>query len=62
MSVAFPTPETMVALLQAAHQKAFALSLNAAVPTKETIGDLIRKANAEMTSLNSAIEKVTPKA
>src|SRR3972149_4669045 len=62
LSVAFPTPETMVALLQAAHQKAFALSLNAAVPTKETIGDLIRKANAEMTSLNSAIEKATPKA
>ena len=62
LSVAFPTPETMVALLQAAHQKAFALSLNAAVPTKETIGDLIRKANVEMTSLNNAIEKAKPKA
>src|SRR3990170_2474523 len=62
LSVAFPTPETMVALLQAAHQKAFALSLNAAIPTKDNIGDLIRKANAEMTSLNSAIEKATPKA
>jgi large subunit ribosomal protein L10 len=61
LSVAFPTPETMVALLQTAYQKAFAFSLNAAVPTKETIGDLIRKANAEMTSLNSAIEKTTPK-
>jgi large subunit ribosomal protein L10 len=62
LSVAFPTPETMVALLQTAHQKAFALSLNAAVPTKETIGDLIRKANAEMTSLKTATERVQPKA
>jgi large subunit ribosomal protein L10 len=62
LSVAFPTPETMIALLQVAHRRAFALSLNAAVPTKETVGDLIRKANAEMTSLNKAIEKATPKA
>jgi hypothetical protein len=49
-------------LLQSAHQKAFALSLSAAVPTKETMGDLIRKANMEMRSLSSALEKVAPKA
>jgi hypothetical protein len=36
--------------------------LNAAVPTKETIADLIRKAHTEMLSLNSAVEKTTPKA
>jgi hypothetical protein len=48
--------------LHTAHQKAFALSLAAAVPTKESIGDLIRKANAEMTSLSKAVEKATPKA
>ncbi|MCJ7560249.1 50S ribosomal protein L10 [Candidatus Bathyarchaeota archaeon] len=62
LSIAYPTAENMVMLLQVAHQKAFALSLNAAVPTKETIADLIRKANMEMLSLNSAVEKKTPKA
>jgi len=38
------------------------LSLGAAIPTKETIGDLIRKAQAELLSLNNAVEKTTPKA
>jgi len=47
--------------LQIAHQKAFALSLNATVPTKETIADLVRKAHTEMLSLNSAVEKAAPK-
>jgi hypothetical protein len=49
-------------LLQSAHQKAIALAVGAAIPTKDTIGDLIRKANAEMKSLNSAMEKAQPKA
>jgi large subunit ribosomal protein L10 len=62
LSIAYPTSENIVMLLQTAHQKAFALSLNAAVPTKETIADLIRKAHTEMLSLNSAVEKTTPKA
>jgi large subunit ribosomal protein L10 len=61
LSIAYPTKENIDALLQTAHQKAFALSLGAAVPTKENIGDLIRIANSEMTSLNKAVEKVTPK-
>jgi len=51
----------MTVLLQTAHQKAFALSLNAAVPTKETIADLVKKAHTEMLSLNSAVEKAAPK-
>ena len=51
-----------VMLLQTAQQKAFALSLNATVPTKETIANLLRKAHAEMLSLNKAVEKATPKA
>jgi large subunit ribosomal protein L10 len=62
LSIAYPTSENIVALLQVAHQKAFALSLGAAVPTKETIEDLIRKAHTEMLSLNSAVERVKPKA
>lgn len=60
LSVAYPTPENTVSLLQIAHRNAFALSLNAAAPAKETIADLIRKANAEMSSLNTAAEKVKP--
>ena len=61
MSIAYPTAENMVMLLQTAHQKAFALSLNAAVPTKETIADLVRKAHTEMLGLNTAVEKAAPK-
>ena len=62
LSIAYPTSENIKALLQTAHQKAFALSLNANVPTKETIADLLRKAHIEMLSLNSTVEKATPKA
>ncbi len=62
IAIVYPTSENIVTLLQVAHQKAFALSLGAAVPTKETIGDLIRKAQSEVLSLNSAVEKATPKA
>jgi hypothetical protein len=45
----------MAALLQLAHEEAYALSINACVPTKETIADLVRKANAEMLSLSSRV-------
>lgn len=61
LSIAYPTSENIVMLLQTAHQKAFVLSLNAVVPTKETIADLIRKAHTEMLSLKTAAEKATPK-
>lgn len=61
LSIVYPTPENIIMLLQTAQQKAFTLSLNAAVPTKETIADLLRKAHTEILSLNSAIEKTTPK-
>jgi len=62
LSIAYPTSDNIVTLLQTAEQKALALSLNAALPTKETIADLFRKAHAEMLSLNSVVEKATPKA
>jgi hypothetical protein len=52
----------MVALLQIAHKEAYALSLGAAIPTKETIEDLIRKAHAEMLSLSSRVPTLEGKA
>lgn len=61
LTIAYPTTENIDALLQTAHQNAFILALNAAVPVKETIADLLRKAHTEMLSLNSAVEKATPK-
>jgi large subunit ribosomal protein L10 len=61
LSIAYPTSDNMNMLLQIAHKEAFTLSLNAAVPTKETIADLVRKAHTEMLSLNSVVEKATPK-
>jgi large subunit ribosomal protein L10 len=61
LTIAYPTTENINTLLQTAHQNAFILALNAAVPAKETIADLLRKAHTEMLSLNSAMEKATPK-
>jgi hypothetical protein len=34
--------------------------MNAAIPTKDTIADLIRKANAEMLAIKSLTEKQQP--
>jgi large subunit ribosomal protein L10 len=58
--VAYPTPENIVLILQDAHQKAYGLALNAAVPIKDAIADLIRKAHMEMLSLNSSVTEKTP--
>ena len=38
-----------------AHREAYSLAINAAVPTKETVKDLIRKAYVEMLSLSSRV-------
>ncbi len=62
MGIAYPTPETIRTLLQTAQQKATALSVAAGIVTKDTVGDLLRKANAQMESLNTAVEKAKPKA
>ena len=62
MEIAYPTTETIRALLQTAQQKATALSMAAGIVTKDTVGDFIRKANAEMESLSKAAEKAKPKA
>jgi large subunit ribosomal protein L10 len=62
LSIAYSTSETTVMLLQIGHRRAYALSINAAVPTKETIADLLRKANAEMLSLSSRLPTLEEKA
>lgn len=61
LSVAYPTADSMVALLQVAHREAHALSVGAAAPTKDTILDLIRKAHMEMLSLSSRVPTVEEK-
>lgn len=64
LSIAYPTDDNIIALLQVAHREAYALSISAAIPTKDTIEDLIRKAHAEMLSLSSRLpikeEKTEP--
>jgi large subunit ribosomal protein L10 len=62
LSIAYPTPENTVMLLQVAHREAYLLSLNAPAPTKETMADLIRKAHMEMLSLSSRLPTLAKKA
>jgi large subunit ribosomal protein L10 len=62
ISIAYPTPENIITLLQIAHQQARALSINAAMPAKETIADLIIKAHMEMLSLSSRLPTLEGKA
>ena len=59
--IAYPSRDTIVALVQIAHREAYALGVNAAVPAKETIEDLIRKAHTEMLTLSkiTGSEKAT---
>lgn len=62
LSIAYPTTENIVSLLQVAHREAYTLSINATVPTKDTIEDLIRKAHMEMLSLSSRLPTIGEKA
>ncbi len=62
LGISYPTPETIRSLLSIAHQKAVALSVSAGIVTKDTVADLIRKANAEMESLSKAAEAHKPNA
>lgn len=62
LSIAYPTSENTVMLLQVAHREAYLLSLNASAPTKETMADLIRKAHMEMLSLSSRLPTLEEKA
>ncbi|RLI41337.1 50S ribosomal protein L10 [Candidatus Bathyarchaeota archaeon] len=56
LNSAYPTPENIRLLLQMVSQESFALAMNAGVPTKDTVGELLRKANAEMLSLRSKLK------
>jgi hypothetical protein len=58
LSIEYPTDETVVALIQVANKEAYALAIGAAIPMKETIEDLIRKAHAEMLGLSSRVPTV----
>ena len=60
ITIAYPTTESINALLQTAHKKAFILALNAALPAKEIMADLIRKANIEMLNLSNLVDKAKP--
>ena len=62
LSVAYPTKDNIVALLQVGYREAYSLAMNAAVPTKETVEDLIRRAHIEMLSLSSRVPSVEEKA
>jgi hypothetical protein len=62
LSRAYPTIENMEMLVQIAHQEAYTLAINAAIPNKETIKDLIREAYTEMLSLSSSLPSLEEKA
>jgi large subunit ribosomal protein L10 len=53
LNITYPLPENISFLFQAAHKEAYTLALNAAVFNRETITDLLRKANSEMLSVLS---------
>lgn len=54
VSIAFPTKETIVPLVQKAFRESMGLSLEAAIPTKENIDRLLAKADAQMLAVASA--------
>ncbi len=54
VSIAFPTKDTIVPLIQKAFREAFGLSISAAIPTKENIEMLIAKADSQMLAVASA--------
>ena len=61
LSVGYLMKENIVTLLQIANREAYALGINAEIPTKETIEDLIRKAHVEMLGLSSRLPTLTEK-
>ncbi len=53
LSIAFPTKETIVPLVQKAFRETLGLSIAAAIPTKENIEMLLAKADAQMLAIAS---------
>ena len=56
LSIAYPTTENTEMLVRIAYQEAYTLAINAAISTKETIRDIIRKTHAEMSSLSNCLQ------
>ena len=56
LSIAYPTMENTEMLVQIAYQEAYILAVNAAISTKETIKDIIRKAHVEMSSISNCLQ------
>ena len=54
-------PENISYLLRLAHQRAYSLALNAGILNKDTVADLIRKANMEMLSLSEKLDEMEKK-
>jgi large subunit ribosomal protein L10 len=61
LEAAVPLPENINYLLSSAHQKAQSLALNAGIINKDTVADLVRKANTEMLSLSKKLDEVEKK-
>jgi large subunit ribosomal protein L10 len=61
LEAAVPLPENINYLLSSAHQKAQSLALAAGIINKDTVADLVRKANTEMLSLSKKLDEVEKK-
>lgn len=61
IETAIPLPENISYLLSSAHQKARSLALAAGIINKDTVADLVRKANAEMQSLSKKLDEMEKK-
>jgi large subunit ribosomal protein L10 len=59
---AYTAPANIGFLLQQAHQDAYRLSVNENIHTKETIVDILRKANMQMLSLKAHLDQPEEKA
>lgn len=54
IGIVWPTDQTIVTLITNAYREAMALSIEAAIPTKDSIGALMARAEAHMLSIASA--------
>jgi large subunit ribosomal protein L10 len=61
LEAAIPLPENINILLSSAHQKAHSLALAAGIINKDTVADLVRKANSEMLSLSKKLDEAEKK-
>jgi large subunit ribosomal protein L10 len=61
MEAAIPLPENINYLLSSAYQKAISLALSAGIINKDTVTDLVRKANTEMLSLSKRLDEIKEK-